>query len=111
MRSVQILLLAVVSGLILCPLVFGQSTASVHGRVTDPSGAVITNASVQLLRVDTNVTRETSTNSEGFYEIVQLAPGSYRLTVAASGFAIGRLNYFSATVNVPVTADFIIPVD
>src|SRR5437868_6483504 len=110
MRSVQILLLAVVSGLILCPLVFGQSTASVHGRVTDPSGAVITHASVQLLRVDTNVTRETSTNSEGFYEFVQLAPGSYRLTVSAPGFATGRRNDLSLIVNVPVTADFHLPV-
>src|SRR5579863_9892318 len=51
---------------------YGQATTSVRGRITDPSGAAIPSAQVQLTRPDTNFSRHTEVNNEGVYEFLQL---------------------------------------
>ena len=56
------------------------------GRVNDPSGAVVPNASVSVVNTETNFTSETKTNTEGLYRIPSLRPGPYRMSVTASGF-------------------------
>lgn len=66
---------------------FGQVfTATVTGVVTDPSGDVVPNATVTLTNTSTNDVRTTSTGGNGSYTISQLLPGSYKLSVAATGF-------------------------
>lgn len=110
MRSANVLAVAVTVVFLLSAVVLGQGAASIRGRVTDPSGAVIADATVRLVRIDTNATRTTKTNSEGFYEFVQLASGAYRLTVTAVGFATAERNDLNLIVNVPVTADMRLPV-
>src|SRR6266853_148436 len=85
---------------------FGQATTSVRGRVTDPSGAAIPSAQVQLTRTDTNFSRHTVANNEGAYELLQLPPGTYTLTVSAAGFATVERKDFALLVNLPATADF-----
>lgn len=85
---------------------FGQATTSVRGRVIDPSGASIPRAEVRLKRVDTNVVRTGLTNNEGAYELLQLAPGAYTLTVTAAGFAVAERNDLTLLVNLPATVDF-----
>lgn len=86
--------------------VFGQATTSVRGHVTDPSGAAIPGARIRLIRTDTNVSRVTLTNSEGLFEIPQLAPGAYTLTVSATGFAQAERGDLTLQVNLPATVDF-----
>jgi hypothetical protein len=61
-------------------------TSDVVGTITDPSGGVIPNAKVTLLSVQTGVEQDTRTNSSGDYVFQYLHPGTYTLTVAASGF-------------------------
>jgi hypothetical protein len=61
-------------------------TGTFSGRVNDASGAVIPNADVTVVQTATNFTSDTKTNSEGFYRISSLRPGSYQLTVKAAGF-------------------------
>ena len=63
-----------------------QSTASLHGTVTDPSGAAVTNATVIAVTPDGKA-RTANTNRTGAYEIDGLAPGTYTVTVNAPGFA------------------------
>lgn len=63
------------------------ASASLSGRVTDPSGAVIPNASVKVINVLTGVTTSTLSNGAGDYVFATLPPGSYRLTVSAPGFS------------------------
>src|SRR5258708_7061175 len=109
MRSARVFAAAVTTIFLLSAVALGQGAASIRGRVTDPSGDVIADATVQLVRTDTNTARATKTNSEGLYEFVQLASGPYRLTVAASGFATAERNDLNLIVNVPVTADFHLP--
>ena len=65
----------------------GQApTATVRGQVTDPSGAVVTNATVSIV-VNGTPTHSVPTNHSGAYEIGGLAPGKYTVTANAKGFA------------------------
>ncbi len=87
-------------------LAFGQATTSVRGHVTDPSGAAIPGAQIHLTRTDTNVSRDTVSNNEGFYEIPQLAPGVYQLTIQAKGFTEAKRTNLELQVSLPATSDF-----
>ena len=70
-----------------CGLGFAQTeTASLTGRVTDPSGAVVPGATVTLTNNETKVSTDTKTNSTGGYTFPNVAPGPYQLRVAAPGF-------------------------
>ena len=67
---------------------WGQATAgALHGQVTDPSGAAVTKADVQVVRPDGNIVR-TATSQTGTYEVKGLAPGKYGIKVTAKGFAL-----------------------
>ncbi|MDX1983697.1 MAG: TonB-dependent receptor, partial [Bryobacteraceae bacterium] len=61
-------------------------TASLTGRITDPSGAVVPGARVAVQSVATNIEVTVDTNAEGFYHVPQLAPGEYVVKVARDGF-------------------------
>src|SRR5471032_1829731 len=57
----------------LCSAAFGQSiTASLQGRVSDSSGAVLTNASVKATNTETGLSRSTTSDSAGEYKIASL---------------------------------------
>ena len=67
--------------------VYGQvSTAPLKGTVTDPSGASIPNAAVTLTNTATGVGTTIQTNSGGGYIFEFVYPGTYDLTVHATGF-------------------------
>jgi hypothetical protein len=61
-------------------------TATLSGRVLDPSGAAVVSAAVNATNVNTNLAYHSVTNSEGLYTIVNLPPGPYRVEVAKPGF-------------------------
>jgi hypothetical protein len=60
---------------------------TLRGEVTDPTGAVIAGARVTALNVGTNVSVETTTTGSGTYNIPNLLPGIYTVTVDVAGFA------------------------
>ena len=66
------------------------------GAVTDPTGAVVANASVSLTEESTQVTLSTKTDSSGVYVFPNINVGTYTLTVSASGFR----NLYTSTGNV-----------
>src|SRR5436305_14573146 len=80
-------------------------TGSVNGTVTDPSGAVIPNAKVTAINVDTGVTTETTTNGEGIYNIRFLQIGNYKVTVDSTGFAASTFGPFVLETNQNVKVD------
>ena len=83
MRQVMALVLLMVSA----SVVRAQSTyASLSGRVSDPSHAVIVNATVIAIADDTNVRHSTTTNAQGEYYLGNLPPRSYRIEVEKAGF-------------------------
>src|SRR5262245_37538310 len=68
-------------------VVYAQSTnASVTGRITDPSNAVIVDARVVAITSGTDVRYENRTNSSGQYFLANLPPGTYRIEIEKTGF-------------------------
>jgi hypothetical protein len=66
---------------------FGQAgTGTITGTVTDPSGAAIANAPVEVRNTDTNVPYPTQTTATGAYTVLRLPPGPYSITISAPGF-------------------------
>ena len=57
------------------------------GTVTDSTGAVVAGAKVTAVNTATKVNYSGVTNSEGFYNIQFVTPGTYDITVEQSGFA------------------------
>ncbi|MEJ7608214.1 MAG: carboxypeptidase-like regulatory domain-containing protein [Bryobacteraceae bacterium] len=60
--------------------------ATLQGTVSDPTGASVTNAQVNLRNTDTGVDRTMETDSAGAYLFQFLIPGNYQLTVKSPGF-------------------------
>jgi hypothetical protein len=70
------------------PVVCGQADqGAITGTVTDPSGAVVPNASVSLIHEGTNLNFEATTDSSGVYSFQPVKIGRYAIRVAATGFA------------------------
>jgi len=59
---------------------------TLRGEVTDPSGAVVAGVKVTATNVGTNVSVAVTTNTSGTYNIPNLLPGTYTVTVEAGGF-------------------------
>ncbi len=84
-RTLQISLAAF--ALVFSTTAFAQiDTATISGRVTDASGAVVAGATITVVDTDTNFTSDSKSNSEGLYRVPSLRPGPYRLTAASAGF-------------------------
>src|ERR1700722_9917244 len=65
------------------------ATATLHGQVTDPSGAVVPNATVAVIvSGGTGQAHSATTTKTGGYEIGNLTPGKYTVTANAQGFAV-----------------------
>ncbi|MDP9038545.1 MAG: carboxypeptidase-like regulatory domain-containing protein [Acidobacteriota bacterium] len=63
-----------------------QTTGSIEGTVRDPSGAVIPKAEVSLVEQSTRARRTAVSNGQGDFAINAVSPGTYDLTVKATGF-------------------------
>src|SRR5579862_3942196 len=60
---------------------------TIIGTVTDKTGAVVPNVSVTVKSQDTGAIRTTSTGPQGDYQVPNLLPGTYTITLQSSGFA------------------------
>lgn len=90
--------------LVAAAIAWGQSyTAAVRGVVTDSTGASVPGAKVTVIEVERNVPHATTTDEVGRYFITALPPGSYTLTVEASGFRKHTQTGFSLAVQQPAT--------
>jgi len=71
----------------LAPSLTAQSTGGrINGRVTDPSGAVVPEATVTLINESTGVSTHTQTSKSGDYAFPTVAVGSYTIEFEATGF-------------------------
>jgi hypothetical protein len=75
-----------------------------NGVVTDAHGAAIVGAAVKVTDSDTSATRATVSNSRGEYELVQVPPGPYKITVTNPGFRVYATSVVLQT-NTPSTLD------
>src|SRR5437773_2524177 len=65
---------------------WAQFTSNLQGAVQDSSGAIVPKATVTLVNAGTQVTKTTTTDADGNYRFVSLAPGAYTLKVEATGY-------------------------
>ena len=64
----------------------GQETGQISGTVTDPTSAVVPNATVAIKHLGTNAIRTVTTSGTGAYLVTGLQPATYELTITATGF-------------------------
>ncbi|MBV9960008.1 MAG: TonB-dependent receptor [Acidobacteria bacterium] len=86
-----------------------SDAADLGGFVRDPSGAVVAGATVTARNTGTNFTRNSTTNDDGFYQMVNLPPGTYEITVEAANFKKALLPEVKLTVG--QRADIDIPLE
>src|SRR6202790_87869 len=82
---------------------YPQSTSSLRGTVTDPSGAVIPDAVVTISSAENGAIRRNSTDANGEYNFLQVLPGTYKLTVEKTAFATMTRGDLKLLVNTPAT--------
>lgn len=84
---------------------YGQQ-ATVTGRVTDQTEAVVPGAQVTIANVETKITNTVTTNDEGYYTLPPLQPGDYDLTVEATNFQSVRQKNLRLNVQQVARLDF-----
>src|SRR5260370_8603760 len=102
MRSIFMGLLGIFLGTFSC---YAQSTTSLRGVITDPSGGVIPEATVTITNEDNGFLRPNVTDATGEYKFLQVAPGTYKLTAVKEGFAKMTRSDVKLLVNTPTTLD------
>lgn len=120
-------------GLAVClqPRSYAQSiTGTLTGTVTDPSGAVVPQAKINLRNEGTRDLRRTVSNSDGFFTFAAVPAGTYEVSIEAPGFLTYQVSGLSImgaerrnldvpmkvgatteTVSVSAAADMLVPVD
>src|SRR5258708_26210503 len=68
------------------PIFAQEVSGGITGRVLDPSGAAIANASVTIKDLDRGTEWPTKTNESGIYAFPRIPPSRYELRVEAAGF-------------------------
>lgn len=92
---------------LLSALAFAQSavTGAVSGTVSDPSNAVIPNATVTLLNIGTGKAETASTGPEGRFRFTNLQPGAYTVSIKVAGFAEYKQSGITVEVGRTSTVD------
>jgi len=107
----RVVILSVVFLLSLHNLTFSQSaTSSLHGTISDSKGLVIAGASITLSGAETGFLRNTTTDSQGTYQFLEVPPAKYVLTVEAPGFAKVKRENVVLQVSSPATLNLALQV-
>src|SRR5262245_62185576 len=85
---------------------YGQSTATLFGRIFDPDGAVVPAATITMVNRATSEEWTTQTNVQGNYQIAAFPAGNYRIEVAAVGFQTQIVEIASIEVGRTIDQDF-----
>src|ERR687890_2898961 len=88
-----------------------QSNASdLQGYVRDAQGGLVVNAAVTARNKATGLSRTAQTNDEGFYQITNLPPGEYEVTIEAANFKRAVNPTVTLTVGQQADLDFALEV-
>jgi hypothetical protein len=106
-RSFQIPTLLTVL-LLSANIAFGQAqsnAADIQGTVKDSTGAVVPNATVTVRDPAKNISRNATSNDEGFYRIINVPPGDYEITAEAPNFKKSVLPKVTVTIGQAAEVD------
>jgi hypothetical protein len=108
-RTVKLVLLALT--FLLSSSLYAQiDTGSIVGVVKDPSGAVISGATVTLKNSATGVTRVVTTNQDGGYQFAAMTPGVYSVQASSANFESAISNNIEIDVQSRPAIDFTLKV-
>ncbi len=108
MRFVHLLRIFLAS-MLLTGMVFAQgvgASGDIRGTVTDPSGAVVTNANVTATDIAKGIKHTVATDNNGQYRLTGLQPATYSLSVSKSGFQSELAKNVVVNVGQTSTVDF-----
>jgi Carboxypeptidase regulatory-like domain len=103
--AVRLLIQASIAFLLLAGSASAQFTGNIQGTVEDPSRAAVPQAKVALLNLATQALASTTTDASGVFRFLSLAPGAYKITAEAAGFARAE-----ATVNLVTNQNLNVPI-
>ncbi|HZB45905.1 MAG TPA: carboxypeptidase regulatory-like domain-containing protein, partial [Pyrinomonadaceae bacterium] len=83
----------------------GTNLGSIRGTVTDPNGAVVAGAQIQVTDLETKITTTVTTNTDGNYEAANLKFGTYSVMVSTGGFKTSLINDVVVRGSTVVRAD------
>lgn len=108
MKSHKLLNFTVLAVILLTsPAVWSQQvTAAITGRVTDPSGALISGAKVTATDTERGTIWRTVTNSEGIYDLPRVPVGTYSIKVEQQGFQAATQSNITLVLNQVARVDF-----
>ncbi len=86
-----ILLLALVSAVTI-PALGDVATASLRGTISDSTGGVLAGATVVVRNIDTGVSRSTTTNGIGAFQLLDLQAGRYQVEASQNQFTTAQLS-------------------
>jgi hypothetical protein len=98
-------ILLFILALFLGSLAWASITGSISGLVTDPSGAVVSGATVIAIETNTGIRTQTVTDSKGFYSFPTLPIGTYDVEVHGPGFKIFRQTNIAIDANSAIKVD------
>ena len=94
LRRILIACVVLVLASLNLPNAFSQAVyGTIFGTVTDPTGAVIPNASITVTDISKNVSVTATTNGSGDYQVQHLIPDVYRVQATATGFNAGTVEH------------------
>ena len=64
-----------------------NSAGRIIGTVTDTQGAAIAGAQITVVNTGTAITQKTTSNGQGFYQVLELPVGTYTISAEHGGFA------------------------
>ena len=79
---------------------------TVLGRLTDPTGAIVPRAGVDVKNAETGASFKTTSNESGNYQVPFLLPGNYTIRVEAPGFKAVERSGIRVSTGGLVTVDF-----
>ncbi len=104
MQFCKSVLLLVTAAALLVTIASAQGgNGTVQVNVTDPSGAVVKNATINLTDVGTGTTVSGATNASGQFIFTNVRPGTYTAKVTAAGFQTATLPTVVVEVNRSIT--------
>ena len=87
-----------------------QTTGVIEGTLRDSTGGVLANGKVRVVQRETGAERELAVDGKGYYQALELSPGTYRVEAAAAGFQPSARQGLTLSAGRTLTVDFTLPV-